>query len=165
MFRIIFIYPTWFRHHHTLTNIMNCTVYSHQPPGSRELWLLSSKLTPSSTVPEFFTQLSKRNKEEMCRLDELNVTRAQSDHTLAHIKNGKPGRADTTIWDSLWGLTKTLSRRQLLLPLSSEMEAVDTSHGVKKQRHFKHASFSFRYQNTFLDLIYCCVIRRNVILN
>lgn len=37
----------------------------------------------------------------MCRLDELNVTHAQSDHTLAHIKNGKPGRADTTIWDSL----------------------------------------------------------------
>lgn len=39
-------------------------------------------------------------------------------------QNGKLSKAETSIHDSLWGLTKILSRRQLRLPLPSVIEAV-----------------------------------------
>lgn len=50
-------------HTHTLAQSHTlCNAYIHKPLGSRELWLLSSKSTPSCTLPVFFTQLSGEAK-------------------------------------------------------------------------------------------------------
>lgn len=133
-----------------------CTVYSHQPLGSRELWLLSSKSTPSCTLPVFFTQLSLRNKEGRgdVKIRKLEHHSFDSPTTSWCTTVWKTEQSvDTTICDSLWGLTKTLSRRQLRLPFSSVMEAagqeLNTLNTLATLFHLKKAS---------RDLISGCMI-------
>lgn len=73
------------------------TVKRHRPLGSMELLLCSSKSTPSCALPEFFTQLSSGNKEQICRLDGVKG------RVWAHsrIKSGS-GSAHSAVWRRLW---------------------------------------------------------------
>lgn len=68
-----------------------------------------------------------KEEEERERESENQTSLSHSVITSSRLRLN---RRDITVSDSLCGLTKTLSRRQLLLPLLSVMEAVETKHNV-----------------------------------
>lgn len=100
---------------------------------------MSSKSTPSCSLPGLFTQLSlekgeKKTLKQQMKEEEERERESENQTSLSHSvitsSRLRLNRRDITVSDSLCGLTKTLSRRQLLLPLLSVMEAVETKHNV-----------------------------------